>query len=98
MIKSSTFTSAVVQHSRQHDADFRRARYVRILHLINSSNRTNQLADDIHLASSGWPAAQWWKQLNDPQLDALINGRQAPHTLAEGETAGRKRRSPRPIC
>lgn len=31
-----------------------------------------KLADDIHLASSGWPQAQWWKQLNDPQLDALI--------------------------
>lgn len=34
-----------------------------------------KLADDIHLASSGWPQAQWWKQLNDPQLDSLINGR-----------------------
>ena len=42
-----------------------------------------KLADDIHLASSGWPQAQWWKQLNDPQLDALIHPRRS-------ETAGRK--------
>ncbi|MEM5317119.1 MdtP family multidrug efflux transporter outer membrane subunit [Paraburkholderia sp. JHI869] len=31
------------------------------------------LADDIHLAQEGWPAARWWTQYNDPQLDALID-------------------------
>ncbi len=31
-----------------------------------------RLADDIHLARDGWPDAQWWKQYDDPQLDALI--------------------------
>ena len=42
-----------------------------------------KLADDIHLASSGWPQAQWWKQLNDPQLDALIQRTlSGSHTLA----------------
>ena len=33
---------------------------------------TKQLASDIHLASEGWPAAQWWRQFQDPQLDGLI--------------------------
>ena len=33
---------------------------------------TKQLAADIHLASEGWPAAQWWRQFQDPQLDGLI--------------------------
>ncbi|VFS56348.1 Multidrug resistance outer membrane protein MdtP precursor [Kluyvera cryocrescens] len=32
-----------------------------------------KLADDIHLASQGWPQAQWWRQLNDPQLSSLID-------------------------
>ena len=31
-----------------------------------------QLAADIHLASEGWPAAQWWRQFQDAQLDQLI--------------------------
>jgi len=31
-----------------------------------------QLAADIHLASEGWPAAQWWRQFQDNQLDQLI--------------------------
>ena len=31
-----------------------------------------QLASDIHLASEGWPAAQWWRQFQDTQLDTLI--------------------------
>jgi outer membrane protein, multidrug efflux system len=31
------------------------------------------LADDIHLARDGWPAARWWTRYNDPQLDALID-------------------------
>ncbi|MED5595582.1 efflux transporter outer membrane subunit [Janthinobacterium sp. P210006] len=31
-----------------------------------------QLAADIHLASEGWPAAQWWRQFQDSQLDQLI--------------------------
>ncbi len=30
------------------------------------------LADDIHLARDGWPAARWWTRYNDAQLDALI--------------------------
>ena len=30
------------------------------------------LADDIHLARDGWPAARWWTRYNDVQLDALI--------------------------
>ena len=33
---------------------------------------TKQLASDIHLASEGWPAAQWWRQFQDSQLDGLI--------------------------
>ncbi|MFM2085325.1 MAG: hypothetical protein RLZZ237_194 [Pseudomonadota bacterium] len=32
-----------------------------------------QLAADIHLASEGWPAAQWWRQFQDDQLDGLIS-------------------------
>ncbi|HEX7907614.1 MAG TPA: MdtP family multidrug efflux transporter outer membrane subunit [Paraburkholderia sp.] len=31
-----------------------------------------RLADDIHLARDGWPAARWWTAYSDPQLDALI--------------------------
>lgn len=34
---------------------------------------TVQLAADIHLASEGWPAAQWWRQFQDSQLDHLID-------------------------
>ncbi len=34
---------------------------------------TVQLAADIHLASEGWPAAQWWRQFQDDQLDQLID-------------------------
>lgn len=34
---------------------------------------TVQLAADIHLASEGWPAAQWWRQFQDSQLDQLID-------------------------
>lgn len=50
-----------------------------------------KLADDIHLASSGWPQAQWWKQLNDPQLDALIQRTlSGSHTLAEAKLRERK--------
>ncbi|MBC8752301.1 MULTISPECIES: MdtP family multidrug efflux transporter outer membrane subunit [Paraburkholderia] len=30
------------------------------------------LADDIHLAREGWPAARWWDRYGDAQLDALI--------------------------
>lgn len=57
-----------------------------------------KLADDIHLASSGWPQAQWWKQLNDPQLDALIQRTlSGSHTLAEAKLREEKR-SPVPIC
>ncbi|MGK5026010.1 efflux transporter outer membrane subunit [Janthinobacterium sp. RB2R34] len=33
---------------------------------------TRQLAADIHLASEGWPAAQWWRQFQDTQLNDLI--------------------------
>lgn len=44
-----------------------------------------KLADDIHLASSGWPQAQWWKQLNDPQLDALIQ-----RTLSSSHTSPKR--------
>jgi multidrug efflux system outer membrane protein len=32
-----------------------------------------RLADDIHLASDGWPSARWWKDYGDPQLNALID-------------------------
>jgi multidrug efflux system outer membrane protein len=31
------------------------------------------LANDIHLARDGWPAARWWTRYHDEQLDALIN-------------------------
>jgi multidrug efflux system outer membrane protein len=31
------------------------------------------LADDIHLARDGWPAARWWTRYRDPKLDALID-------------------------
>jgi multidrug efflux system outer membrane protein len=31
------------------------------------------LADDIHLARDGWPAARWWTRYHDAQLDALID-------------------------
>ena len=45
-----------------------------------------KLADDIHLASQGWPQAQWWRQYNDPQLTALIEKTLAgSHTLAEAK-------------
>jgi len=45
-----------------------------------------KLADDIHLASQGWPQAQWWRQFNDPQLDNLIQRTLAgSHTLAEAK-------------
>jgi outer membrane protein, multidrug efflux system len=30
------------------------------------------LANDIHLARDGWPAARWWSRYDDAQLDALI--------------------------
>lgn len=30
------------------------------------------LANDIHLARDGWPAARWWTTYGDTQLDALI--------------------------
>ena len=53
-----------------------------------------KLADDIHLASSGWPQAQWWKQLNDPQLDALIQRTlSGSHTLAEAKLREEKAQS-----
>jgi outer membrane protein, multidrug efflux system len=32
-----------------------------------------RIADDIHLARDGWPAARWWTQYDDPQLNALID-------------------------
>jgi outer membrane protein, multidrug efflux system len=32
-----------------------------------------RLANDIHLASDGWPSARWWTSFGDPQLDALID-------------------------
>ena len=45
-----------------------------------------KLADDIHLASSGWPQAQWWRQFNDPQLAALIDKTlSGSHTLTEAK-------------
>nr|MBP8254225.1 MdtP family multidrug efflux transporter outer membrane subunit [Citrobacter sp.] len=45
-----------------------------------------KLADDIHLASQGWPQAQWWRQFNDPQLDTLIQRTlSGSHTLAEAK-------------
>lgn len=45
-----------------------------------------KLADDIHLASQGWPQAQWWRQFDDPQLNALIQrALSGSHTLAEAK-------------
>lgn len=32
-----------------------------------------RLADDLHLASDGWPEARWWARYQDPQLDQLID-------------------------
>lgn len=56
-----------------------------------------KLADDIHLASSA-TQAQWWKQLNDPQLDALIQRTlSGSHTLAEAKLREEKAQS-QPIC
>lgn len=53
-----------------------------------------KLADDIHLASSGWPQAQWWRQFNDPQLDAIIQQTLAgSHTLAEAKLREKKAQS-----
>lgn len=52
------------------------------------------LADDIHLASQGWPQAQWWRQFNDPQLAALIEKTLAgSHTLAEARLREEKAQS-----
>jgi len=31
------------------------------------------LANDIHLARDGWPAARWWTRYGDAQLDTLID-------------------------
>jgi len=31
------------------------------------------LANDIHLARDGWPAARWWTRYHDAHLDALID-------------------------
>jgi multidrug efflux system outer membrane protein len=31
------------------------------------------LANDIHLARDGWPAARWWTRYHDAQLDTLID-------------------------
>lgn len=53
-----------------------------------------KLADDIHLASSGWPQAQWWKQFHDPQLDALIQQTlKGSHSLAEAKLRAEKAQS-----
>jgi multidrug efflux system outer membrane protein len=38
--------------------------------LINPAKA--RLANDIHLAGTGWPAAQWWTRYDDPQLNRLI--------------------------
>ncbi|HIF2382359.1 TPA: MdtP family multidrug efflux transporter outer membrane subunit [Salmonella enterica] len=52
------------------------------------------LANDIHLASSGWPQAQWWRQFNDPQLDAIIQQTLAgSHTLAEAKLREKRAQS-----
>lgn len=32
-----------------------------------------RLASDIPVAQQGWPAPQWWKRYDDPQLNALID-------------------------
>ena len=53
-----------------------------------------KLADDIHLASQGWPQAQWWRQLNDPQLSSLIDkALSGSHTLAEAKQREEKAQS-----
>ncbi|MBV8043039.1 MdtP family multidrug efflux transporter outer membrane subunit [Pluralibacter sp.] len=53
-----------------------------------------KLADDIHLASQGWPQAQWWRQLNDPQLTNLISqALSGSHTLAEAKLREEKAQS-----
>lgn len=52
------------------------------------------LADDIHLASQGWPQARWWRQFNDPQLTVLIEKTLAgSHTLAEARLREEKAQS-----
>ncbi|EHE8976295.1 MdtP family multidrug efflux transporter outer membrane subunit [Salmonella enterica subsp. houtenae serovar 43:z4,z23:-] len=52
------------------------------------------LANDIHLASSGWPQAQWWRQFNDPQLDAIIQQTLAgSHTLDEAKLREKRAQS-----
>ena len=44
---------------------------------------TVQLAADMRLASEGWPAARWWRQFQDDQLDRLIeNALSASPSLA----------------
>jgi hypothetical protein len=50
-----------------------------------------KLADDIHLASQGWPQAQWWKQFNDPQLDALIAKNPRRFAYARRSKAARRK-------
>lgn len=53
-----------------------------------------KLANDIHLASQGWPQAQWWRQFNDPQLTALIEkALSGSHTLAEAKLREEKAQS-----
>lgn len=53
-----------------------------------------KLADDIHLASQGWPQAQWWRQFNDPQLTMLIEKTlSGSHTLAEAKLREEKAQS-----
>lgn len=53
-----------------------------------------KLASDIHLASQGWPQAQWWRQFNDPQLSALIEKTlSGSHTLAEAKLREEKAQS-----
>ncbi|ECG5957057.1 TPA: MdtP family multidrug efflux transporter outer membrane subunit [Salmonella enterica subsp. enterica serovar Enteritidis] len=53
-----------------------------------------KLADDIHLASQGWPQAQWWRQFNDPQLDDLIQRMlTGSHTLAQAKLRQEKAQS-----
>ena len=52
------------------------------------------LANDIHLASQGWPQAQWWRQFNDPQLTVLIEKTlTGSHTLAEARLREEKAQS-----
>lgn len=53
-----------------------------------------KLADDIHLASQGWPQAQWWRQFNDPQLTVLIEKTLTDSpTLAEAKLREEKAQS-----